>query len=117
MWEGVGYAAQGLQDCPGDKDDVPLDHVHHRLGLYHLLGLIVFPSDLQELVLLECFSGDIERKIIGVNNTLDKAEIAGHHVLEVVSDEDPSDVQLDILSCLFVLVGLFRRLWEQRGGT
>jgi hypothetical protein len=43
-------------------------------------------------------------------NTLDKAEIAGHHVLEVISDEDPSDVQVDILSCLSVLVELFSGL-------
>ena len=61
-------------------------------------------------MLLECFSRDIERKIIGVNNTLDKAEMAGHHVLEVISAENPPDVQLDVLSCMSVLVELFRRL-------
>ena len=47
---------------------------------------------------------------IGVNNTLDKAEIAGHHVLEVISGENHPDVQLDVLSCMSVLVELFRRL-------
>jgi hypothetical protein len=49
------------------------------------------------------------RKIIRVTITLDKAEIAGHHILEVISNEDPSDVQLDILS-LSVVVELFSRL-------
>ena len=48
---------------------------------------MVFPSDIQELVLLECFSGDSESRIIGVNTTFDKAETAGHHVLEVISDD------------------------------
>ena len=58
-------------------------------------------------MLLECFSGDIERKTL---DTLDKAEIAGHHVLEVISGENHPDVQLDVLSCMSVLVELFRRL-------
>ena len=61
-------------------------------------------------MLLECFSGDIRREIIGFNNTLDKAEIAGHHVLEVISAENPPDVQLDVLSWMSVLVELFKRL-------
>ena len=50
--------------------------------------------ELSSLILLE--SVDIERKIIGVNNALD-----------VIIEGDPSDVQLDMLSCLSVLVELF----------
>ena len=54
--------------------------------------------DHQEHVLLEYFSGDIERWIIRVNNALVKTETAGHHVLEVIIDEGPSDVPLGIHS-------------------
>lgn len=43
-------------------------------------------------------------------STLDKAEINGHHVLGVISDENPPVRQLDVLSCLSILVEQFRRL-------
>ena len=50
-------------------------------------------------MLLKCLSGDIQWKIIRVNNNLDKTEVVGHHILEIVTDEDTSDIHLDILWC------------------
>ena len=72
--------------------------------------VFLFCEGLELSSLVPLGSGDIERRIIGVNNTINKAVIAGHHVLEVISDKDHSDIQLDILGCLSLLVGLFRGL-------
>merc|ERR1719323_2448094 len=63
----------------------------------------VLSDDLEDLVLLEHLSGNVERKILGVNNTLDKVEIFWDEFFTVVHDEDSSDVQLDVVLALLVL--------------
>ena len=55
-------------------------------------------------MLLESFSRDVQREVIGVHDALDEAQVVGHHVFEVVRDEDPPDVELDVLPGLAVLV-------------
>merc|ERR1719474_1798041 len=63
----------------------------------------ILPDDLENLVLLEHFSGDIERKILRINNTLDKVEVLWDELLAVVHDEDSSNVQFDVVLALLVL--------------
>ena len=60
-------------------------------------------DDLEELVLLEGFTGNVEGKIIGVDNALHKGQVLGHHVFEVIGDEDTSDVHLDEVDLLAVV--------------
>ena len=55
-------------------------------------------------MLLKSFARYIERKVIRVNHTSDKVQVAWHHVLEVVSDEDTSDIQLDVVRESAILV-------------
>merc|ERR1719474_434430 len=63
----------------------------------------ILPDDLENLVLLEHFSGDIEGKILRINNTLDKVEVLWDELLAVVHDEDSSNVQFDVVLALLVL--------------
>lgn len=63
----------------------------------------LFPDDLQELVLLEGFTTYIQRQVIRVNNTTDEWQVLRHHVFKVVSDEDTTYIQLDLVHFLPVL--------------
>merc|ERR1719283_511422 len=63
----------------------------------------ILPDDLENLVLLEHFSGDVEGKVLRVNDTLDKVEILRDELLAVVHDEDSSDVKLNVVFALLVL--------------
>ena len=45
-------------------------------------------------MLLEGLTGDVERQVVGVDDSTDEVEVARHHVLHLVSDEHTSDVQL-----------------------
>merc|ERR1712192_8835 len=71
---------------------------------------------LQKLVLLQSLSGHVKREVIRVYDTLDEAKVVGHHVLEVVGDEDSPDVELDVLLGLPVLVELLALLlaWHKQ---
>ncbi len=74
-----------------------LDHVQdfsHKLLL----------DDLKQFVLLKGFTGDIQRQIIRVNNTLDKSKIFWHHVFKVFCDEHSTNVQLDVFSPLTIIL-------------
>ena len=55
-------------------------------------------DDLEELVLLQVLSADVQGQIVRVDDTADEAQVAGDHVLEVVGDEDAAHVQPDVLS-------------------
>jgi len=70
------------------------DHIDASLG-------DVLLNDLQNLVVLQEFSGDIQGQVFRVNDSLNKIEIFWDQVLAVVHDEDSSDVQLDVV--LFLL--------------
>merc|ERR1719284_1796152 len=86
----------------------------------HLEALLhnVLLDDLEDSVLLEGLSGDVEREIIGVNYTLDEGEPLWDEVLAVVHDEDSSDVELEVVLLLFVLEEIeWGSLWnEEEGG-
>ena len=69
---------------------IDIDFLDHIESLSDQLLL----DDLEELVLLEGFTGYIQWKIIGINNTSDELEVFWHHVGEVIGDEDTSDVHL-----------------------
>ena len=60
-------------------------------------------DDLEELVLLEVLAGDVQRQIVRVHDSVHEAQVLGHHVLEVVGDEDATDEELDVLHLLAVV--------------
>ena len=60
-------------------------------------------DDLEHLRLLEHFTGDVQRQVFGVDDSLDEVEVVRHQVFTVVHDEDTADVQLDGVFRLLVL--------------
>ena len=71
----------------------------------HLEALLddVLLDHLEDLVLLEHLAGDVEGKILRVDDALDEGEELGDDVLAVVHDEDAADVQLDVVSLLLAV--------------
>ena len=67
-------------------------------------------------MLLQSLPGHVKRQVIRVHHTFHKAEIVGHHVLEVVGDENSPHVELDVLLGLTVLVELLALLlvWNKQ---
>ncbi|CAG9942373.1 unnamed protein product [Clonostachys rosea f. rosea IK726] len=63
----------------------------------------VLLDDLHDLVLLESLTGQVEGKILRVDNTLDEAEPLRDEVSSVISDEDTADVELDVVLGLLSL--------------
>ena len=65
----------------------------------HLEGLLddVLADDLHDLVLLKGFTGQVEREILGVDDTLDEAEPLRDQVGSIVGDEDTANVELDVV--------------------
>ena len=63
----------------------------------------VLADDLEDLVLLEGLTRDVERKILRVDNTLDEVEVLGDDVLAVVHNEDAADIELDVVTLLLGL--------------
>ena len=62
----------------------------------------VLLDDLEDLAVLEEFSGNVKREILRVDDTLDEIEILGDEIFTVVHDEDSTDVELDVI---FLLLG------------
>ena len=63
----------------------------------------VLADDLEDLVLLKRLTGDVERQILGVDDTLDEVEVLGNEVLAIVHDEDTADIELDVVALLLRL--------------
>ncbi|CAG9994060.1 unnamed protein product [Clonostachys byssicola] len=63
----------------------------------------VLLDDLHDLVLLESLTGQVEGKILRVDNTLDESEPLRDEVSSVISDEDTADVKLDVVLGLLSL--------------
>ncbi|VUC28174.1 unnamed protein product [Clonostachys rosea] len=57
----------------------------------------VLLDDLHDLVLLKGLTGQVEGKILRVDNALDEAEPLRDEVSSVISDEDTADVELDVV--------------------
>jgi hypothetical protein len=66
----------------------------------HTLLHEVFANDLENLVLLQSLTGDVEGQVLGVDNTLDEVEILGDYILAVIHNEDTPDVELDVVALL-----------------
>merc|ERR1712054_266562 len=64
----------------------------------------VLLDDLEDLVLLQRLTRDVERQVLGVDDALDEGEPLGDEVLAVVHDEDAAHVELDVAGVL--LLGL-----------
>ena len=71
----------------------------------HLKGLLhnVLANDLENLVLLERLTRNVERQVLGVNNALHKVEVFWDKLLAVVSDEHTTDVEADVVALLLRL--------------
>jgi hypothetical protein len=54
-------------------------------------------NDLEDCVLQECLTRDVERKVFRVHNTLDKVEVCGDKVLTITHDEHAADIELMLL--------------------
>jgi hypothetical protein len=61
---------------------------------------------------LQHFSGQIERKIFGVDNSFDETKPLWNKLLAIISDENSSDIELDVV--LFLL-GLEEIEWSTFG--
>ena len=79
------------------------EHVHALLDN-------VLADDLEDLVLLEGFTRNVERKVLRVDNTLDEIEVLRDEVLAIIHDEDTANVEFDV-------VALLLRLEEIEGST
>ena len=79
------------------------EHVHALLDN-------VLADDLEDLVLLEGFTRNVERKVLRVDDTLDEIEVLRDEVLAIIHDEDTANVEFDV-------VALLLRLEEIEGST
>ena len=70
----------------------------------------VLADDLKDLVLLERLTRDVQRKILGVNNTLYEVEVFWNDILAIIHNEDTADIELNV-------VALLLRLKEVEGST
>ena len=57
-------------------------------------------DNLQDLVVLEILSGNVQGKILRVNDTSNKAEVLRYELLAIVHDEDSSNIKLDVVFLL-----------------
>jgi hypothetical protein len=75
----------------------------------HALLDNVLSDDLEDLVLLERLTRDVQGEILRVDDALDKVEIFGDQILTVVHDEDAADIELDVVA---LLLGLEEVEWR-----
>jgi len=64
--------------------------------------------------LLELFSGYVQWEVVRVHDTLNKVEVTGHQVLELLCDENTTDVELQgiALSVVVLIQVIGSRLWN-----
>merc|ERR1712017_39494 len=71
---------------------VLIDLVEALEGLLHEVLL----DHLKDLRALEHLAGNVERKVLGVDDTLDEAEELGDELVAAIGDEDTAHVELDV---------------------
>ena len=71
----------------------------------HLEALLddILSHDLEDLVLLESLTRDVERQVLRVDNSLNEREPVWDNFLAIIHDENSTDVQLDVVFLLFGL--------------
>ena len=63
----------------------------------------IFTNDFQNFVLLEHLTGDVQRKILRVHDTLDEVQVLGDQFFAVIHDENATNVQFDVVLLLLIL--------------
>jgi hypothetical protein len=58
----------------------------------------VLANDLQDLILLKGLTGNVEREVLGVNDTFDEVEVFGYKILAIIHDEDAAHIKLDVVA-------------------
>jgi len=76
-----------------------LDLVEHLDALLNQVLL----NDPEDLVLLKGLTGNVQRQILGIDNTLDEGQPFGDDFLAVIHDKHPPDVELDVVFLLLTL--------------
>ncbi|SRR5258705_6961190 len=66
----------------------------------HALLYDVLTDDFEDLVLLQGFTGDIEGKILRVDDTSDKVEVLGNDVFAIIHNEYTTNIELDVVALL-----------------
>merc|ERR1719469_387698 len=69
----------------------------------------VLLDDSQDLVLLQGLTGDVQRKILRIDNTLDKIQPLRHQFIAIIHDEDTTHIELDVVT---LLLGLEEIKWS-----
>ncbi len=69
----------------------------------HALFNDVLANHLENLVLLQRLSRNVQRQILRVHDTLHKVQVLGDQVLAVVHDKHPAHVKLDVVALLLRL--------------
>jgi len=72
----------------------------------------ILANDLQNLILLKSLTGNVEWKILRINDTLDKVKVLGDELLAVVHDEDTADIELDVVTLLLLFEEIERSTEE-----
>jgi len=72
----------------------------------------ILANDLQNLILLKSLTGNVEWKILRINDTLDKVKVLGDELLAVVHDEDTADIELDVVTLLLLFEKIERSTEE-----
>jgi len=74
-------------------------------GVEHFKSTLddVLADQLDDTVLLKVFTGDVEWKIIRIDNTLEEVEVFWDEIFAVVHDKDTADIELDVVELLLWL--------------
>ena len=83
---------------------------HHRLECGEDFTRDVFLDFFDDGIFLQDFAGDVQWQIVGLDDTLGEAQVAGEQRFAVVHDEDAFHVQVDAVLGAFLLEHVERRL-------
>jgi len=72
----------------------------------------ILTNNLQNLILLKSLTGNVERKILRINDTLDKVKVLRDELLAVIHDEHTADVELDVVTLLLLFEEIERSTEE-----
>jgi len=60
----------------------------------------ILTDQFDDTILLKVFSGNVKRKIIGINNTLEEVKVFWNEILAIVHNENSTNVQFDVVELL-----------------